>query len=128
MITGSDLTGVWLYAHSSFGTPLVSATYTLRLPKPRNVFAQISIARDIDDGASFGIQGGDVPTEIVPGRILSAFILRWSKFDEQGFGGVGFAAGDEPSIAYLENCVDITFQLDAVFRTGIATGIVFMLN
>jgi hypothetical protein len=128
MITGSDLSGVWLYAHSPFGAPLVSATYTLRLPRPRNVFAQISIARVIDDGASFGIQGGDVPIEIVPGRILSAFILRWSKFDEQGFGGFGFVAGNEPSIAYLENCVDVTFQLDAAFRTGIATAVVFMLD
>lgn len=128
MLLAENVIGVWLFASAHLAAPQVSATFTLRLPAPKSVYTHISLARDIEEGASFGIPGGDVPTEILPPSRLSAYILRWSKFDDQGFGGNGFETGAEPSMLWMADCVDVTFQLDALFRTGVATATVMAFD
>lgn len=128
MFSAENVTGVWLFASAHLAAPQVSASFTLRLPAPKDVFASISIARDIEEGAVFGIPGGEVPQEILPPSRLSAYVLRWSKLDEDGFGGVGFEAGTEPSVLWMARCVDITFQLDALFRTGVATATILAFD
>ena len=123
MLTVKDLHLVWLYA-SALPTAQASATITVRFPRS-NASAQISLARQIEP---FGQFASPESTSITPYGHLNAYILRWSKFDDQGFGSFGFRFGEEPSVLNMPNAVDITFQLDAIRFTGVATASIFLFE
>jgi hypothetical protein len=110
---------VWLAANAPGPGNRASATVSYYLPDNRaHTLANISIAREISAFASFfpGASGGYDLT-----GSFEAYIWAWKE------GGRGydndrlFDWRGEPSALVMENCVEVTFQLDAQNRSGIAT-------
>jgi hypothetical protein len=109
---------VWLAATPQ-ACNRTSATVTYYLPDNRaHTLANISIAREISAFASFfsGAAGGyDL------GGSFEAYIWAWKEGGRGSENDHLFDFRGEPSALVMENCVEVTFELDAANRSGIAT-------